>query len=218
MTSKGYFITLEGGEASGKSTNLNLMSAWLQDAQIAHIVTHEPGGTPCAEKIRKLLLASLDQEPMHEDTELLLMFAARAQHLHQVIMPALASGQWVVCSRFTDSSYAYQGGGRGIDSNKIAQLEQFVHPSLQPDLTILLDLPVEAALQRMHKRHALDRIEGESCAFFERVRAAYLARAKQDPKRFRILDARLPLEAVQQEIIILLKALKAAKNSPRFRQ
>ena len=207
MAIKGYFVTLEGGEASGKSTNLKLIGNWLSNAGIPHVITHEPGGTPCAENIRNLLLHAEQSEPMHEDTELLLMFAARAQHLHSLIVPALAAGKWVVCSRFTDSSYAYQGGGRGISMDKIASLEQFVHPGLQPDLSILLDLPVELALDRIQKRRSLDRIEGEDSAFFERVRQTYLLRAKQNKGRVQILDARLPLAEVHQKIAVLLSNL-----------
>jgi dTMP kinase len=184
---KGKFITLEGGEASGKSTNIQFISKWLAARQIPHVLTHEPGGTPFAESIRQLLLMK-QPEPIASDAELLLMFASRAQHIAQVIKPALDSGKWVICSRFTDSSYAYQGGGRGLPMEKIAQLEHLVQGDLQPDLTILLDLPVEIALERARHRGELDRIEAEDVAFFERVRAVYLARAKAFPERFRVIE------------------------------
>jgi dTMP kinase len=180
------FITLEGGEASGKSTNIRLIANWLTQRNIPYVLTHEPGGTPFAESIRQLLLQQ-QSEPVASDTELLLMFASRAQHIAQVIRPALAAGQWVICSRFTDSTYAYQGGGRGVSLEKIAQLEQLVQGAFQPDLTILLDVPVEIALERARQRGELDRIEAEDIPFFERVRSAYLARAAAFPQRFRII-------------------------------
>jgi dTMP kinase len=208
MTQRAYFITFEGGEASGKSTNLKLITEWLTQQKIPHISTHEPGGTPLAEDIRNLLLHAQSKEKISEETELLLMFASRAQHVKNIIEPALAAGQWVVCSRFSDSSYAYQGGGRGIDAKKIAALETLVHPHLQPDLTILLDVPVEVAFERSKKRVAQDRIEQESREFFEKVRAAYLKRAKEHPERLRVIDASQPLEAVTEEITQLLKQLK----------
>lgn len=208
MSEHGYFITLEGGETSGKSTNLKLIDAWLNDQKIPHVITHEPGGTAFAEKIRALLLADSLGEKIQEETELLLMFASRAQHLKTVIEPALAEGKWVICSRFTDSSYAYQGGGRGINLAKIEALEQFTHPSLQPDLTILLDLSVEAAFERSKKRQAADRIEQENKEFFERVRNTYLKRARDHKERFQIIDASQPLNKVSQEIIGALTKLK----------
>jgi dTMP kinase len=207
MAKRGRFITLEGGEASGKSTNLKLMASWLNSQKISHVITHEPGGTPFAEKIRNLLLHTESSDPIAENTELLLMFASRAQHVKSVIEPALARGDWVVCSRFSDSSYAYQGGGRGIDVKKISALEAFTHPDLQPDLTILLDLPVEVAFERSKKRASADRIEKESQQFFERVRAGFLSRAAAHPERFQIIDATQPLEQVSQEVIGLLDRL-----------
>ncbi len=207
MARRGKFITLEGGEASGKSTNLALIAAWLSSQSIPHVITHEPGGTPFAEKIRNLLLHTEATEPIAEDAELLLMFASRAQHLKTVIEPALARGDWVICSRFSDSSYAYQGGGRGVDVKKISALETFTHPNLQPDLTILLDVPVEVAFERSKKRVSADRIEQESQQFFERVRTAFLSRAAAHPERFRIIDATQPLDLVSQEIMQLLKQL-----------
>lgn len=208
MAKPAYFITLEGGEASGKSTNLQLIKAWLTKENIPHIITHEPGGTPFAEDLRKLLLHAKTSENISSETELLLMFAARSQHVNNVIKPALAEGKWVICSRFTDSSYAYQGGGRGIESKKIAVLENLVHPDVQPDLTILLDIPVEVAFERSKKREVKDRIEQESKDFFERVRTAYLKRAKEYPRRFQVIDASQALDEVNQKIINLLTALR----------
>ncbi len=198
----GKFITLEGGEAAGKSTNIQFISAWLSEREIPHLITHEPGGTPFAESIRQLLLLR-QPEPVASDTELLLMFASRAQHLAQVIRPALAAGKWVICSRFTDSTYAYQGGGRGVSLEKIAQLEQLVQGDLQPDLTILLDLPVEIALERARQRGELDRIEAEDITFFERVRSAYRARAQAFPQRFRCIDTQ-KFDHVQRELAEIL--------------
>lgn len=195
---KPKFITLEGGEASGKSTNIQFISKYLAECGIAHVITHEPGGTPFAESIRQLLLRQ-QSEPVASDTELLLMFASRAQHIAQVIQPALAAGKWVICSRFTDSTYAYQGGGRGVSMEKIAQLEQLVQGDLQPDLTILLDLPVDIALERARQRGELDRIEAEDQAFFERVRAAYLARAIAFPERFKVVQTQ-SFERVEHEL------------------
>lgn len=197
---KGKFISLEGGEASGKSTNIHFIAEYLKSQQIPYILTHEPGGTPLAEELRKFLLQN-HKERIAPKTELLLMFASRAQHLAEVILPALENGKWVICSRFTDSTYAYQGYGRGVPLGDIAALEQVVQGQLQPDLTILLDLPVEIALERANKRGLLDRIEQEDRTFFERIRNAYLTRAKQFPDRFRVIDASKPLEQVQDEII-----------------
>ena len=203
---RGRFITLEGGEASGKSTNLKLLRDWLTLQNIPHQITHEPGGTPLAEAIRDLLLADRI-EKVAPDTELLLMFASRAQHIAEVIRPALEAGKWVVCSRFTDSSYAYQGAGRGLSKAKISALENLVHGDLQPDLTFLLDLPVEIALERSQARDHLDRIETESQAFFERVRQEFLARAAAHPERFCIIDARDDSCHVQAQMITRLEAL-----------
>lgn len=196
---RGRFITLEGGEGAGKSTNLEYLSTRLQAAGVNVRHTREPGGTPLGEKLRELLL-NPDHTGMHSDTELLLMFAARAQHLHELILPALARGEWVICDRFTDATYAYQGGGRGIDVQRIALLEDWVQQGLQPDTTLLFDLPVAQGLERAGKRGALDRFEQEQQDFFEQVRAAYLERAAQNPGRFRIVDAGRELAAVQQQL------------------
>lgn len=202
----GLFITLEGPEGAGKSTNREYLAARLRERGIDVLLTREPGGTPLAERIRELLLAPSD-ETMASDTELLLVFAARAQHLAQVIVPALARGAVVLCDRFTDATYAYQGGGRGLDVARIAQLEDFVQGSLRPDLTLVFDLPVEVGLARAAARGRLDRFEQEGRAFFEAVRSTYLQRAKAEPARYRILDAAQSLEAVQRDLDALLPQL-----------
>ncbi|MBS3965437.1 MAG: dTMP kinase [Methylomonas sp.] len=203
---QGRLITLEGGEGVGKSTNLRFIEHWLQQRRIEVTVTREPGGTLLAEKIRGLLLDFHD-EPLAPQAELLLMFAARAQHLQQVILPALTRGTWVVCDRFTDASYAYQGGGRGLDMTAIAWLEQWVQDDLRPDLTLILDAPVAVGMQRAGRRGDFDRFENERLAFFERVRTAYLQRAAQSPARYRVIDAALPLDDVQQQIAEVLASL-----------
>ena len=202
----GLFITLEGPEGAGKSTNREYLAALLRERGIDVLLTREPGGTPLAERVRELLLAPSD-ETMASDTELLLVFAARAQHLAQVIVPALARGAVVLCDRFTDATYAYQGGGRGLDVARIAQLEDFVQGSLRPDLTLVFDLPVEVGLARAAARGRLDRFEQEGRAFFEAVRSTYLQRAKAEPARYRILDAAQSLEAVQRDLDALLPQL-----------
>lgn len=202
----GLFITLEGPEGAGKSTNRDYLAARLCEQGLDVVLTREPGGTPLAERIRELLLAPSD-ETMHSDTELLLMFAARAQHLAQVIRPALARGAVVLCDRFTDATYAYQGGGRGVSIDRIATLETFVQGGLRPDLTLVFDLPVEIGLARAAARGRLDRFEQEGLAFFEAVRQAYLQRAGREPQRYRLLDAAQSLEAVQATIDGLLPAI-----------
>jgi dTMP kinase len=199
MNTRGQFITVEGSEGVGKSTNIALIAELLAAAGHAPVQTREPGGTHFAERIRQLLLAH-DDEPMSAWTELLLIFAARAQHLARVIEPALAAGQWVLCDRFTDATFAYQGGGRGLDPDHIAALESLVQGSLRPDLTLLLDAPVAVGQQRMRDRAAPDRFESEQGAFFERVRATYLQRAAAEPQRFLIVDASQPLPKVQAEL------------------
>lgn len=193
----GKFITFEGIEGAGKSTALEFVQKFLQKNGIDVVVTREPGGTKISEAIRKLLLNHND-EVMAADTELLLYFASRAQHLAQVIKPALTEGKIILCDRFTDSSFAYQCGGRGISEERIAILEQWVHQGLQPDLTILMDLPVSVGRERAKKRSALDRIEIEQNSFFERVRAHYLERAKKYPARFRVVDASVPLSKIKK--------------------
>lgn len=198
-TGRGRFITLEGGEGAGKTTSMNYLCERLHDAGVRVVRTREPGGTPLGEKMRELLLDP-QHTTLHADSELLLMFAARAQHLHEVIMPALEQGSWVVCDRFTDATYAYQGGGRGIDTRRIAQLEDWVQQGFQPDTTLLFDLPVAQGLARAGKRGALDRFEQEQETFFEQVRQTYLARAQQYPQRFRTIDASRDVQAVQRQL------------------
>ena len=205
----GLFITLEGPEGAGKSTNREYLAERLRERGIDVLLTREPGGTPLAERIRELLLDPSD-EPMAADTELLLVFAARAQHLQQVIRPALARGCVVLCDRFTDATYAYQGGGRGLSIERIAQLEQFVQGELRPDLTLIFDLPVEVGLARAAARGRLDRFEQEGRGFFEAVRQAYLQRAAQSPQRYRVLDAGQTLVQVQADIDALLPSLLEA--------
>ncbi|TBU72888.1 dTMP kinase [Phytopseudomonas daroniae] len=202
----GLFITLEGPEGAGKSTNREYLAARLREQGIDVLLTREPGGTPLAERVRELLLAP-SEEPMASDTELLLVFAARAQHLARVIVPALQRGAVVLCDRFTDATYAYQGGGRGLDVERIALLEHFVQGTLRPDLTLVFDLPVEVGLSRAAARGRLDRFEQEGRDFFEAVRATYLQRANAEPVRYRILDAAQSLEAVQRDLDGLLPQL-----------
>lgn len=204
----GLFITLEGPEGAGKSTNREYLAERLREQGIAVLLTREPGGTPLAERIRELLLAP-SAEAMAADTELLLVFAARAQHLAEVIRPALAQGTVVLCDRFTDATYAYQGGGRGLSVERIAQLEQFVQGGLRPDLTLLFDLPIEIGLARAEARGRLDRFEQEGRSFFEAVRQTYLQRAAQAPARYRIVDAgqslaqvQLALDAIVPELLV----------------
>lgn len=197
--SVGRLITLEGGEGCGKTTNLTFVADFLRDHGQQVVVTREPGGTPFAEKIRDLLLAKGD-ERVAEDTELLLMFAARVQHLQQKILPALAAGQWVVCSRFVDSTYAYQGYGRGVKLDRIAAIERAVMPDFQPYLTVLLDLPVKVGMARARARAELDRIEQEDLSFFEAVRQGLLQRAQQYPDRVSVINADQTLPEVQEAI------------------
>lgn len=202
----GLFITLEGPEGAGKSTNRDFIASRLRERGVEVLLTREPGGTPLAERIRELLLAPSD-ESMAVDTELLLMFAARAQHLDRVIRPALEVGQVVLCDRFTDATYAYQGGGRGVSMARIAELERFVQGSLRPDLTLVFDLPVEVGLQRAAARGRLDRFEQEDRSFFDAVRQTYLERAAQAPERYRVIDAAKPLADVQRYLDALLPEL-----------
>ncbi|WP_123713340.1 dTMP kinase [Sinobacterium caligoides] len=196
---KPFFITVEGGEGVGKTTNVAFIRQFLQHHEINHLHTREPGGTPLAEELREILLATRD-ESVGEMAELLMVFAARAQHLQQKILPALSSGKTVLCDRFTDATYAYQGCGRGLSIERIEQLEAMVQAGMQPDLTILLDLPVETGMARARARGELDRFESEHLAFFERVRAGYLARAAAEPERFSIIDASQDIASVQLQI------------------
>ncbi len=196
---RGKFITLEGIEGAGKSSQRVFIQDFLQRAGKTVLLTREPGGTALGEKIRELLLDHRNGV-MASDTELLLMFAARAQHLAQVICPALARGDWVLCDRFTDATYAYQGGGRGIAPARIGAMETWVQGELRPDLTLLLDVPEDIGLQRAGQRSTPDRFERERGEFFARVREAYLAMAKTHSARYRVIDASQPLETVQANI------------------
>ena len=198
------FITLEGGEGVGKTTNLDFIEHYLRSRGIDVLRTREPGGTPMGEGVRDLLLQS---GTMDRWAELLLVFAARAQHISEVIRPALAAGQWVLSDRFTDASHAYQGGGRGLDPAVIEQLETWVQQGLQPDLTLLLDAPVELGMARARRRGQTDRFEAERLDFFKNVRAAYLARAERFPERIRRVDASGSLAEVQARIALHLEAL-----------
>lgn len=191
---RGKFITLEGIDGAGKSTHLARLVELLGERGKTVVQTREPGGTPLGEKLRELLLA----EPMHLETEALLMFAARREHLDKVIVPALERGDWVVCDRFTDASFAYQGGGRGLSTEKLRILETWVQQGLDPDLTLLFDVPTDVALGRVKGMgRELDRFEREKSEFFERVRAAYLERARLSPARIRLIDGSKPLGEVK---------------------
>jgi len=206
----GKFITVEGIEGVGKSTNIAHIRGLLEAAGIEVVMTREPGGTPLGEAIRALLLDPR-YTGMSPDCELQLMFAARAEHLARVILPALGQGQWVLCDRFTDATYAYQGGGRGIDVGKITHLEQWVQGDFRPDLTVLLDVPVAVGLARAGNRGALDRFEQEQIEFFERVRQAYLDLAARHDGRYRVIDANQPLARVQQRLDAVLRPFVDAR-------
>lgn len=196
---RGRFITLEGVEGAGKSTQLRHLVEWLRSRGIDPLLTREPGGTPAAEQIRDLLLDATNAQ-LADDAELLLVFAARADHLAYCLEPALASGRWVVCDRFTDATHAYQGGGRGIERERIAELERFVQRGLQPDLTLIFDLPVVNGLERAGRRSAPDRFEAEDIAFFERARDVYLEIATQSPQRVCLINADQPEDRVAAEV------------------
>jgi dTMP kinase len=199
----GRFITVEGIEGVGKTTNIDFIHRQLQAAGREVLLTREPGGTPLAEAIRGLLLDP-EYTGMDARCELQLVFAARAEHLAKVIRPALEQGKWVLCDRFTDATYAYQGGGRGIETSIIAALEMLVQGDFRPDLTLLLDVPVAVGLARAGKRGALDRFEQEQVDFFDRVRMCYLDMAREHPARYRVIDAAQPLDQVQQELAAVL--------------
>lgn len=204
---RGRFLTLEGTEGVGKSTNLAFVRDYLERAGHQVVVTREPGGTPLAERIREMLLDPANRG-MSDKTELLLMFAARAEHLEKVILPALDEGKWVVCDRFTEATYAYQGGGRGIDAGDIGLLETWVQGDVRPDMTLLLDAPVEVGMRRAHAREAgPDRFEQEKRDFFQAVREAYLSQARRHPERFAVIDATRPLATVQDRLAETLDAL-----------
>lgn len=190
------FITFEGVDGAGKSTGLEWFADALRQRGIDLLVTREPGGTPLGEQLREILL----NQPMHIETEAMLMFAARREHVEQVIRPALQRGTWVISDRFSDASFAYQGGGRGVSLAKLEQLEQWVHGDLQPDLTLLFDIPIEVARQRLSNNVSLDRFEQEKGEFFERVRQAYLARATKFPQRITVIRAENAQAEVQNEL------------------
>lgn len=196
---RGLFLTFEGIEGAGKTSNLQHARALIEASGKTVIVSREPGGTEVGEKIREILLDP-DLPAMHSDTELLLMFASRAEHYHNKILPALVNGDWVLSDRFTDASFAYQGGGRSIDSTRIAALENWVLGEFRVDKTFLFDLPVALGLSRAKARGAADRIEQEEAAFFERIRNCYLDRAVQEPTRFSVIDASQTLDSVQQQV------------------
>ena len=197
------FISLEGIDGAGKTTHLQWIAEFLREQGASVVVTREPGGTPLGESLRALLL----NEPMHIDTEALLMFAARREHIAQIIVPALSRGDWVLSDRFTDASFAYQCGGRGIAESRLQVLEAWVQQGLQPDLTILFDVDVSVAHQRVRTHSDPDRFEQEQLDFFERVRAMYLRRASQYPARFRVVRTDQTIEAIRSELAAVLKPL-----------
>lgn len=208
MSERGLFITMEGVEGAGKSTAMDLVESLLKDADIEVVCTREPGGTVLGEKLRGLLLAT-GEEAVDPMAELLMMFAARAQHLEQVILPSLKAGRWVLCDRFTDASFAYQGAGRKLGDAPVAVLEELVQGELRPDFTILLDAPTEVGLERARGRGALDRFEQEDIAFFERVRRDYLRRAASSSGRYHVIDASHDLPTVQAALREFVTALTA---------
>lgn len=212
----GVFVTLEGIEGVGKTTNLRFLAEYMHEHDVPVLITREPGGTPLADDIRHFLLTEHSEDVLPE-TELLLMFAARAQHIQNVIRPALAAGKLVLCDRFTDTSYAYQGYGRGIDREKISMLEQVVQEGLKPDLTILLDAPIEVGLQRIKGRDKTDRFESETKNFFHKCRQGYLALANAEKDRFVTVNADQPIEYLQQELInVLSSVIKKVSNSKKL--
>ena len=206
MTSRGLFITVEGGEGVGKSTNMAFLEDFLRRNGVELVVTREPGGTRLGEDIRQLLLEVRDEQ-VSPQTELLLMFAARAQHIKERIEPALAAGKWVLCDRFTDATYAYQCGGRGVAVETVRTLETLVQGALRPDCTLLLDVSVSTGMARARERGELDRFEREAVDFFERVRAMYLHLAQESSGRYRIIDAGVPLEQVQEQLLKVCREL-----------
>jgi len=211
---RGRFITFEGGEGAGKSTQIARAAEWLRGRGVEVVLTREPGGTPRAERLRAILLERSD-EPMPQSCELLLMFAARATHLENLVRPAVARGAWVLCDRFTDATYAYQGGGRGLPPAQIDALAGIVHPDLWPDLTLLLDLPVASGLARAADRNGADgpdRFESEQQHFFERVRSVYLDRARGEPGRFRVVDASGTVDEVTSAVRGALQPLLEASG------
>ncbi len=204
MTQPGKFITFEGIDGAGKSTHLAWLADFLRDKGLQVVMTREPGGTTLGEKLRELLL---DQhQTMHAETETLLMFAARREHLDKVILPALSRGNWVISDRYMDASFAYQGAGRGVSLQKLGSLEEWVQGSFSPDLTLYFDLPAEVGRARVQSIKTADRFECESDPFFDRVRQGYLRRAQQFPQRIRLIDASLPIDHVRQKLVTLIEA------------
>lgn len=203
---RGVFITLEGGEGAGKSTNVQWLADYLRARGKTVLVTREPGGTSVGEAIRGVLLDP-ELPSMHNDTELLLMFAARNEHLQRKILPALAQGTWVLCDRFTDATYAYQGSGRGIDQQRIGALEAWVQGELRPDYVLLFDLDVATGMARAHARGRADRFEQEHSTFFEKIRAGYLQRAARHPELYPIINAALALDEVQAQLQIVIERI-----------
>lgn len=197
---KPLFITFEGIDGAGKSTHIGFLSERIRASRITLVNSREPGGTPLGEKLRALLLT----DKMHLETEALLMFASRREHIAQVIAPALERGDWVLSDRFSDASFAYQGGGRGLSLEKMNALEQWVHPDLQPDLTFLFDVPLEVARKRLDASRSLDKFEQEKADFFFNVRQEYLRRAAEFPDRFRIIDSTQSIEAIQRELYAIV--------------
>jgi len=200
---KAKFITFEGMDGAGKSTQLKWFSGILRQRDIDLVVTREPGGTPLGEQLREILL----NQEMSIGTEAMLMFAARLEHIEQVIKPSLQAGKWVISDRFSDASFAYQGGGRNMDWGRLRQLEQWVHPDLQPDLTLFFDVPVEVARQRLSNNVSLDRFEQEQSDFFERVRSGYHRRVKENPQRYVVIDGAQSLDKVRQQLEEIIKSL-----------
>jgi dTMP kinase len=199
----GKFITFEGIDGAGKSTHIPFVTELLRARGLTVVATREPGGTALGERLRELVL----HHPMHLETEALLMFASRREHLAQVIVPALERGDWVISDRFTDATFAYQGGGRKLALDKLESLEQWVHPHLQPDLTLLFDVPLEVARARLDAERTLDKFEQEKADFFANTRAEYLRRAAQFPQRFRIVDSTRPIPVIQDELRAIVAAL-----------
>lgn len=209
MQQTGKFITFEGIDGAGKSTHISFVAECLKQHGITVVTSREPGGTPLGESLRQLLL----QEKMHLETEALLMFAARREHLDKVIEPALARGDWVISDRFTDASFAYQGGGRKLSLSKLNALEQWVHPHLQPDLTLLFDVPLDVARARLDATRSLDKFEQEQEDFFRDTRAEYLRRAAEFPSRFRVIDSTRPIAEIQQHLERLISELCAKSHN-----
>ncbi|AON54933.1 dTMP kinase [Herbaspirillum seropedicae] len=199
----GKFITFEGIDGAGKSTHIPFVTQLLRDRGLTVVATREPGGTELGERLRELVL----HHKMHLETEALLMFASRREHLAQVIEPALARGDWVISDRFTDATFAYQGGGRKLALDKLDRLEQWVHPHLQPDLTLLFDVPLEVARARLDAERTLDKFEQEKADFFANTRAEYLRRAAQFPQRFRLIDSTRPIAVIQEDLRAIVAAL-----------